>query len=217
MITIAENIEINTPIPSVTANPFTIDVPMMKRIVQVMNFDELRDILGMNKKSTIYRAEYDDAKNKFDQLIASDRLINLINGTTNRWLETEWGLPKGRRQFKESNMICAIREFCEETGLHPSDINILVNIKPLEEKYVGINNVEYRHIYFFAELINDEVDLRFDKTNEHQTSEISDIGWFDLSDSMNTIRSYYYEKKNIVKKSFQILKNKDKYFKTCII
>jgi 8-oxo-dGTP pyrophosphatase MutT (NUDIX family) len=37
-----------------------------------------------------------------------------------RWKEQEWGFPKGRRDSQESDFICGLREFTEETGYYKS-------------------------------------------------------------------------------------------------
>lgn len=39
------------------------------------------------------------------------------------WEEPEWGFPKGRRDTEESDWVCALREFKEETG-HPYEQTI---------------------------------------------------------------------------------------------
>ena len=65
----------------------------------------------------------------------------------------EWGVPKGRRQNKESDLKCALREFSEETGIMSSNIKIYKNVIPLEEIYIGLNGIEYKHTYFLAECI----------------------------------------------------------------
>ena len=44
-------------------------------------------------------------------------LKDLIDKSTTRWEETEWEFPKGRRNFKEKDLECALREFEEETGI----------------------------------------------------------------------------------------------------
>ena len=44
-------------------------------------------------------------------------LYELIRRSTTNWLETEWEFPKGRRERKEKEIQCALREFEEETGL----------------------------------------------------------------------------------------------------
>ena len=55
--------------------------------------------------------------------------------------------------------------------------------------------------------------INLDVNNKHQTCEISGIKWFNYIDCIDTIRPYHISKKNIVKKAFQILKSKQKYFK----
>jgi hypothetical protein len=42
------------------------------------------------------------------------------------WDEPEWGFPKGRRDTEESDWVCALREFTEETG-QPSDPNTIAS------------------------------------------------------------------------------------------
>ena len=44
------------------------------------------------------------------------------------WEEPEWGFPKGRRDTQESDWVCALREFKEETG-QPSNTNPETNNK----------------------------------------------------------------------------------------
>jgi len=43
------------------------------------------------------------------------------------WEEPEWGFPKGRRDTEESDWVCALREFKEETG-QPSDSQSLSSL-----------------------------------------------------------------------------------------
>ena len=183
-----------------------------QRILNIRDFDTLRDILGMNKKNTIYKTEYDEAKRKFDILVNENRLENLISKSTSNWITPEWGLPKGRRQPREPDSHCAVREFYEETGVCADDINFLVNVKPLEEVYMGINKIKYRHVYFFAEFIS-ESKIKVDPDNKIQTSEISQVEWCTWDKSIKYIRPYHQDKLNVIRKSFQILNNKDKYFK----
>jgi len=48
-------------------------------------------------------------------------LPNLIHENPTIWEEPEWEFPKGRRKRDETEMICAIREFQEETNIDPSE------------------------------------------------------------------------------------------------
>lgn len=187
-----------------------------KRILDVRNFDKLRDMLGMTKKNSIYKQEYQDANTKFNILIETNRLDDLVIKSSTTWLFQEWGLPKGRKHQKETNMDCAVREFYEETLVNYNDIYILYNVKPLEEVYKSINNVIYKHIYYFAEYIGND-DIKIDYNNHTQMTEISDIMWADYNMCKNIIRPYYTEKLNIIKKGFQIIDNKHYYFDDLIL
>ena len=42
-----------------------------------------------------------------------------------KFIEPEWGFPKGRRNNKEKDINCAIREFYEETNFDNQDYQIL--------------------------------------------------------------------------------------------
>ena len=47
------------------------------------------------------------------------------------------GISKGRRLYKESDLTCAIREFCEETNIKRFNIRIIKNIGPVEEIFTA--------------------------------------------------------------------------------
>lgn len=189
-----------------------------ERILNVSDFDELRNMLGMSKKNTIHRQEYNEASIKFNKLLDGNRLRDLFKRSTSNWTEAEWGLPKGRKHQRENNMTCAVREFQEETLVNLDDILVLYNVKPLEEVYKGINGITYKHIYYFGEYIGgDNKEIKLDKTNNLQMSEISDIRWADVDKCSELLRPYYVDKLNIIKKGFQIIDNKDVFFEDLII
>ena len=52
-----------------------------KNITEIMNFDKLRNLLGMAKKNNIYKLEYEKANKKFNilKIIWENNLVNLIN------------------------------------------------------------------------------------------------------------------------------------------
>jgi len=133
-------------------------------------------------------------KNDINMFFSFDRLIN---NTFYSFKEPEWGFPKGRRNIKEKNIECAKREFGEETSLNEDMYNIL-NVSPLEESYMASNNLKYKHIYYIAQIKNNNTELIIDKNNKLQNIEISDIKWLNYSDSLNIIREYNVEKKNIL-------------------
>lgn len=185
-----------------------------KNILEKRDFDILRDELGMNQKNRLYRNEYEDSRKKFNYLKNRNLLEKLFDNDS-EWNETEWGIPKGRRNDKETNIECAIREFLEETGLKEKDLFVYKNVIPLEEIYTGINNLKYKHVYYLATIKNDEYymdNLEIDSNNYEQYTEISNINWFNMKDSINNVRPYYYSKINIIKKAFQIINNLGIYF-----
>lgn len=187
-----------------------------KRILEIKNFDMLRTLLGMNKKNSIHRLEYNEANIKFNKLLENNKIDELFSRSTTNWIYQEWGLPKGRKHQKETNMECAIREFREETLVSLEDIILLYNVKPLEESYKGINNVIYKHVYYFAEYDSDK-DLVLDYTNDLQMTEISALKWCSLEECIHIIRPYHIDKLNIIKKGFQIINNKNMFFDELII
>ena len=71
------------------------------------------------------------AQSKYDKINSgynfNDNTINIkyfIDNKTDFYEEPEWGFPKGRRNFNETNFQTAKREFCEETGISDNDIFI---------------------------------------------------------------------------------------------
>ena len=135
--------------------------------------------------------------------------------------EPEWGIPKGRRDNKETDLQCAIREFQEETQLADNTITIYKNIMPLEEVYVGNNGIKYRHIYFIGELTQ-EIRPSYASVVESCSQigidgfianrEISGIQLFNQSAALSILRDHYVEKKKILQKAFYIINNVNYYF-----
>jgi 8-oxo-dGTP pyrophosphatase MutT (NUDIX family) len=126
--------------------------------------------------------------------------------------EPEWGLPKGRRDNKETDLQCAIREFQEETQITGNDITIYKNILPLEEVYVGNNGVKYRHIYFIAELTRDITGPDASDTKFAGNKEIGGVRVFDQPAALGILREHCVEKRKILQKAFYIINNVNYYF-----
>ena len=198
-----------------------------KNILEIQDFDSLRGLLGMTKKNNIYKAEYEKAHKKFNILKSNeskepdksrnpDMLGNitlkyLISQSSTKWTETEWGIPKGRKQQKEMDLNCGIREFVEETNINSNDFKVLFNVKPIVEEYTSINGINYKHVYYFAHFINEKDELCIDPKNKNQTSEINGIQWVDREECQTKIRDYYIEKKEVIEKAFNILDELDDY------
>jgi len=120
-------------------------------------------------------------------------LKNLIDNSTTKWKETEWEFPKGRRNYQEKDLDCALREFEEETGLSKKDIRIVENILPFEEIFLGSNHKSYKHKYFLA-----YTDKTTDDLHNYQQTEVSKLVWKTLEECLDSIRPYNLEKKQLI-------------------
>lgn len=159
--------------------------------------DEIWNRLWTSKKKSRTRInEYNMVKKKLGLLLngAKDKngniftIKSLLSDIATTRIFPEWGFPKGRRVPKESDIQCAIREFCEETDIHRSIIRLLKNIGPVEEVFTGSNNVIYKHIYYIAEL-KTNIEVSVNPDNIHQKAEIGDIRWFSKEDTIEKLEA----------------------------
>ena len=185
---------------------------------------------GFKSDTNLYAKEYDTSRQRFESLkkgvINSDNefisLDILLKMCSRNYTEQEWGLPKGRKNIKENYKQCAIREFEEETGVENYDYELINSPRklgkyPLEELFIGTNDLRYKHIYYIAQC-KSECNLTLDEDNISQVIEISDIRWFNYKEALNILRSYNIAKKNIIKHSLKVIKQYllDKFKYTCI-
>ena len=140
-------------------------------------------------------SEKEIIKNKYlnDSDDYSLEIINCVNNSTTNWIEPEWGFPKGRRNPGEKDIDCAIREFIEETGYDRKYINLIENIIPYEELFVGSNNKLYKQKYYLA-FNHDNINI----LDKYQISEVSKVEWLSIDKCLDAIRDYNVEKKNII-------------------
>jgi|SaaInlStandDraft_3_1057020.scaffolds.fasta_scaffold04513_3 8-oxo-dGTP pyrophosphatase MutT (NUDIX family) len=146
--------------------------------------------------------EYIKSKEKYTELkYSKDKKFNLdilVNNVKPNWKIPEWGFPKGRRNHKENNIDCAQREFIEETGFNKNDFILLDSINKITEDLIGTNKVPYQHVYYTGLSINPQKIPTVDETNFQQSHEIGNIGWFSYDESLDMIRSYHYDRRNII-------------------
>jgi len=176
-------------------------------------FEELWQDLWVNTSNKQYKNDFSNSKYKYNQLNIAE-----LSGKKTEFFEyPEWGFPKGRRNFKETDVQCALREFCEETGLTGEHINIFKNIIPVREDFLGNNSVRYRHIYYLAKIKDSKIDteLSIDPDNSSQIAEIGDIQWLSKKECLEKIRDSDSQRKVIINNVFNFLVklNKDFYLK----
>ena len=172
------------------------------------DFNTIWNYLWNYNTNNLYRNEEKLSKLKFNKLKAgyinildSYNLKDLINLCHKKYIEPEWGFPKGRRNYHEKDIMCGLREFEEETGYKKGDIEILNNIVPFEEIFTGSNYKYYKHKYFVGIIDNATIPI-----NNFQIYEISEIKWVPITNVCNYIRDYNYEKLNIINDLNKLLK-----------
>lgn len=162
--------------------------------------------------------DYNKGKEKFNKLkkgyMIEDKKINLeklINNSKTNFQYSEWEFPKGRRNNNETNKNCAMREFSEETGYEDSDYELIINIIPFVENYLGENKVRYRHIYYIGNLINYDKILKINRNDINQYLEVSDIKWLNKKECLSNIRYYHKTKEKVINKIFDFTEKLEDY------
>jgi 8-oxo-dGTP pyrophosphatase MutT (NUDIX family) len=192
------------------------------------NIDQLQtlvDEMSIKEKENILNYEFDclfndlwnskttneKSKNKFN-LLKNGLIINnnhvslekIVEDSTTHWETPEWEFPKGRKNYHEKAIDCAIREFTEETGYLKSDIKIIENVLPFEEVFIGSNLKVYKHKYYLAIITGN-----INPTNMFQYSEISNISWKTYEECLESIRHYNVEKIQMFKNINKLITNYD--------
>ena len=171
-----------------------------KQRLMTNNFDQLwKDMWGDTSNSQ-YKSEEIASSKKFAQIKEGviintefTNLENIIERSNTIWVETEWEFPKGRRNPKEKDLECALREFEEETGISITKIRIIENVLPFEEIFIGTNHKSYKHKYFLAYMHEPE-----DQLDNFQVTEVSKLEWKTLDKCLEDIRPYNLEKKKLI-------------------
>ena len=198
------------------------DLNHLRNIIDEMTLDEKERLLSCDFKqlwtemwggytNSQFTGEEVQSRDKFNKLknggLSSFRcngcavtLRELVENSPTRWKRAEWGFPKGRRNNQERDIDCAIRENGEETGYSVPKSDILSNIVPFEEVFIGSNLKSYKHKYFIAVVHND---LR--PTSEYERSEVSKLKWMSYETCIKKIRPYNIEKLKMFSRIHSIL------------
>jgi 8-oxo-dGTP pyrophosphatase MutT (NUDIX family) len=159
-----------------------------EEMVSREKFNQLKSGVYMNKTPP----------NMFVQASAPTfTLETMINECATKWDEPEWGFPKGKRNYNENDVDCALREFYEETGIKSRNMTFVVsNLAPYEEIFMGSNYKSYKHRYFLMYVdYNTSVT---EKMTDVDKFEVSKVEWKSFNECLGAIRPYNLEKKRIL-------------------
>jgi 8-oxo-dGTP pyrophosphatase MutT (NUDIX family) len=170
--------------------------------LNINTFDKLWKDMWCEISNSQFKNEEQSSLKKFD-LLKNGIVVNnekiclkdIIYKSNTSWIETEWEFPKGRRNYKEKDLECALREFEEETGISRHEISIVENILPFEEIFIGTNYKSYKHKYFLAKVNDNFSDLNLDN---FQKTEVSKLEWKTFEECLKSIRPYNLEKKKLI-------------------
>ena len=173
-----------------------------KEQILVEEFDNLWKMMWGSVSNSQYKNEEIISSKKFNLIksgiIENDIKITLediVKNSKTEWKETEWEFPKGRRNYQEKDLDCALREFEEETGILRNNISIIENILPFEEIFIGTNHKSYKHKYFLAYMKSSSSG---ENINNFQEAEVSKLEWKTLEQCLESIRPYNLEKKKLI-------------------
>jgi 8-oxo-dGTP pyrophosphatase MutT (NUDIX family) len=180
-----------------------------KEMLLTKDFDELWKSVWGEKNSIQYRGDEKISRSKYISLklgitinMQEYNLKSLIDESVTNWSETEWGFPKGRRNFQEKDLHCAMREFEEETGYNTNELTIVQNLIPYEEIFTGSNYKSYKHKYYVAFMNNNNTN---EMIEDRKNYEVDKIAWYNYNDAVSVIRPYNLEKLSILEKLNKIL------------
>lgn len=161
----------------------------LRNLFNNMTTDEKHDILSLKFDQIWYRVwlhfpvnnNYYASKAKFESTFLRDsgvKLRKLISGTTNS--NKIWEIPKGRKKNnKEPDIMCACREFEEETGIEKRQYKIYPKRK---YKYSFTDDgINYLNIYYVA-ITRIPTNIKVNFRLQDQIDEISDIKWMNIDE-----------------------------------
>ena len=171
-------------------------------------FNELWENLWLNRRDhDKYYREFLKSRTNFEKLCATPCFQELqeSRSTAPEWLTPEWGFPKGKKNWHEENLDCAMREMREETNIHEKGYRILHEFAPIEERFIGTDRRQYRHVYYIAEA-QTQIPVCIDEKNIMQVREVGNIQWMSLTDCVKMIRPYNKEKVQMLQSVHKLIR-----------
>ena len=198
---------------------YEIEIENIIKSINLLTQNEYQKIMNLSFEDLWYdiwgdddlKIDFKKANEQFNLL--RNHIIPLIEHRINiKYIEPEWGFPKGKRNnYNESNIDCAIREFKEETGLSEDDYILLDRLYPLVENIVGSDGIQYRYIYYIALMKEDTIIQKVNNNSSHHV-EIGDIGLYNINNSIKLLRDYNIDRNNIINNIKLFLMYNNRYF-----
>jgi len=176
--------------------------------IKNLDFDTLWKNLWLIKdiKETKYMNEYNNSKILFQNMINDIEIRDYLDLLVSEYETSEWEFPKGKKNKNEINHVCARRELEEETNIKSEDYEIIQNISPIVENFVGENDVNYRNIYYIGMCKNIE-NIKINPDNKNQINEIKDVILLTEDESIKKIRKYNTTKYKLIQLIFNFVRN----------
>lgn len=167
----------------------------MKRYISLMSLDEKKILNTINDFSRLWNNVVKEGgrfgRNKFRASIIFERNCRTYStelADLNHSLpEAPWGFPKGRKNFDETEIACAEREFVEETCISTNEFKIY----PIKyrDDYIGTDGKYYRSIYYVAQCHQIKpFDYKTDSLGRRYIApETGELIWSQLGDMNNRL------------------------------
>jgi 8-oxo-dGTP pyrophosphatase MutT (NUDIX family) len=149
----------------------------MVNLLKEMTQEEISQFVSHWKEGTLlkYRKEILNSDNHDNNMFTEEKYSKIFTtALKEKWgkEENEWSFPKGKIEFKENKLTCALRELKEETGIKACDIWTCNKGVVFTNK---CRNYDYELNIFPALTFND-----FSFSYENNI-EVGNIAWFDLA------------------------------------
>jgi 8-oxo-dGTP pyrophosphatase MutT (NUDIX family) len=163
----------------------------LTRLIDNMTVSEALDIMSLDFPRMWYRVWLDaPKKDYYEKRLACFKMEYLSdNGAKLKKIirgahpmgTPRWEIPKGhKRDRDESDIMCAMREFKEETGICKRDYRIVPDAQR-KMKYIS-TGVEYTHIYFVAICARNVTPERLSLRQPGLVAEASLSRWLTIAD-----------------------------------
>lgn len=163
--------------------------------IKNIDFDTLWKNLWLinDIKETKYLKEYNNSKELYNMLKRDIEINDFLENKISEYEMTEWEFPKGKKNKNEKNYECAKRELEEETNIKSKDYELIKNISPIIENFIGENDIVYRNIYYIGICKNTE-NIKMNINNKNQKNEIQDVKIVTKEMAKSLLRKYNISK-----------------------